>query len=338
MKHYILSFFLLIYIATSTKAQFIPHKKLTVNDGLPSSEVYHCIQDKKGFLWFATDKGISYYNGYTFTNYDLSDNLPRATVFELFEDNYGRIWAITVTGELAYIKDKQLTRYKYNNTILKHKKRSQYPVKRSFYADSLDNVYISFECTPILHIDSTGNLNELGESDSNVLHVEYMTHPSSNILFTSHNICKYPDFQIEVNKPNQQHLKIPSNIKRPLNGIRSIAIAYSNSTIFTLNNKLIVINDNGETRNYSFDKNIIWISKDRNGLIWLGFVDDGAKAFRGTNFNHNLYHLAPNESVSSILCDNDNAYWLTTLMNGVYYYPLLDMNVFSQKLDFLLPI
>ena len=35
-----------------------------INEGLPSSEVYDCFQDKEGYIWFATDRGISRYNGY----------------------------------------------------------------------------------------------------------------------------------------------------------------------------------------------------------------------------------------------------------------------------------
>ena len=32
-------------------------------DGLPSSEIYDIIQDERGFIWFATDRGLARYDG-----------------------------------------------------------------------------------------------------------------------------------------------------------------------------------------------------------------------------------------------------------------------------------
>ncbi|MFA8450969.1 MAG: two-component regulator propeller domain-containing protein [Bacteroidales bacterium] len=330
MKHIQALFFILFLIATSIKAQIIPNKNLTVNDGLPSSEVYNILQDKKGFIWLATDKGVSMYDGYKFTNYSLEDNLPRVTVFELFEDNAGRIWCITASGELAFFKNQKLNLYKYNDIILKNKSRSQYPVKKSFYADSLNNVYISFECTPIIHIDSLGKVEKIGDYNNKALHIEYINPESENVLFTSFSISKNPDVNLVVNKHDHNQFKVTTNIKRLPQGIRTIAIPYFDKTIFSTNKDLLVIDSIGKTKQYTFDKNIFWISKDSKDLIWLGFENGGAKAYKGTNFSKEIYNLLPHKSVSSVICDHNGAYWLTTLTHGIYYFPILDMKIYSK--------
>lgn len=41
--------------------------------GLPSSEITAIAKDNKGFLWIGTAAGLSYYDGYTFTNYQYAD-------------------------------------------------------------------------------------------------------------------------------------------------------------------------------------------------------------------------------------------------------------------------
>jgi hypothetical protein len=37
-------------------------------DGLPEGYVRAILQDREGYLWFGTEKGVSRYDGYTFTN------------------------------------------------------------------------------------------------------------------------------------------------------------------------------------------------------------------------------------------------------------------------------
>src|ERR1700739_2211142 len=66
-------------------------KNYGVKDGIPSSEVYNSMQDSKGYMWFATDKGVSRFDGYTFHNYSTVDGLADNTIFDCQEDYKGRI-------------------------------------------------------------------------------------------------------------------------------------------------------------------------------------------------------------------------------------------------------
>ncbi len=51
-------------------------RSLSAKDGLLSNQVYDIVQDKQGFVWFATVNGISRYDGYSFLNYNML-NSPR---------------------------------------------------------------------------------------------------------------------------------------------------------------------------------------------------------------------------------------------------------------------
>lgn len=75
------------------------------NDGLCSNNILNIIQDKQGVMWFATDKGLSKYDGFHFTNYHdglLSDNLSNNEVTSLAEDMYGNLWIGTANGLNKY--------------------------------------------------------------------------------------------------------------------------------------------------------------------------------------------------------------------------------------------
>ncbi len=90
-------------IVQQGEAQLFPtFKKYTAENGLPSSHVYEVIQDQKGFIWIATDRGVAKYNGYSFKYFTAKDGLPSDDVFKLSEDRKGRIWLSTF-NQIGYI-------------------------------------------------------------------------------------------------------------------------------------------------------------------------------------------------------------------------------------------
>jgi signal transduction histidine kinase len=74
----------------------------TAKDGLPSQQVYHCFQDKDGFLWIGTDAGVSRFDGKTFVNFTTRNGLGDNEVFEIYQDKLERIWFIPFNGKLSY--------------------------------------------------------------------------------------------------------------------------------------------------------------------------------------------------------------------------------------------
>ena len=67
------AFFLLVFVnATSSKAinfDLLKTNRYTIDDGLPQSFVEQVHQDQKGFLWIATQDGVTRFDGYDFENF-----------------------------------------------------------------------------------------------------------------------------------------------------------------------------------------------------------------------------------------------------------------------------
>jgi len=61
----------------SGKNYIITKRLISVEDGLPSRNVTDAVQDKNGFMWFATANGISRYDGNTFKNYNTHNSKIR---------------------------------------------------------------------------------------------------------------------------------------------------------------------------------------------------------------------------------------------------------------------
>lgn len=99
LKSFVLVFLLLLSCAPAgaqdrkAKLQFF-----SVADGLPSNHLYKIIQDKKGFLWIATENGISRFDGQKFKNYAVKDGLTDNDVIDLFLDKAGNIWFVPFAG------------------------------------------------------------------------------------------------------------------------------------------------------------------------------------------------------------------------------------------------
>ena len=94
------SIFLLLFFVNILQSQTNNYINYSVDDELQSSTVYYSIQDSKGYIWFATDNGVSRFNGYEFKNFTTSDGLITNTVFNIYEDYKGRIWFLSFNGNL----------------------------------------------------------------------------------------------------------------------------------------------------------------------------------------------------------------------------------------------
>ncbi len=84
------------------------YERLSTASGLSQSSVYKIIQDKKGFLWFATGDGLNRYDGHNFKIYrnDPSDarTLSSSEIFTVAEDDEGNLWVGTRNSGLNKIE------------------------------------------------------------------------------------------------------------------------------------------------------------------------------------------------------------------------------------------
>lgn len=89
-------FSLIFSVAASANVTQLPFNQLSIDQGLSQVSVKHMMQDSHGFLWFATDGGLNFYNGYNVKQVDGPDNIFKGqTINHIFEDSQGLIWITT---------------------------------------------------------------------------------------------------------------------------------------------------------------------------------------------------------------------------------------------------
>jgi signal transduction histidine kinase/ligand-binding sensor domain-containing protein len=72
----------------------------TIDDGLAGVEIHTVLQDSRGFLWIATESGLSRFDGTRFVEYDPRQGLPSPNVTALAEEPGGAL-LVGTTGGLA---------------------------------------------------------------------------------------------------------------------------------------------------------------------------------------------------------------------------------------------
>lgn len=133
-------FFLCFFLSTvAAHAQQPSLRNYSVTDGLPSNEVYDVFRDSKGYLWFATDAGVSRYDGYGFLNFTSRDGMPDNTIFGFYEDPKGRLWFRSYSGLLSYFDGKKIICPQVNAEL---KKIMPGNSMLSIYVDKGDTVWL----------------------------------------------------------------------------------------------------------------------------------------------------------------------------------------------------
>lgn len=105
--------------------RILPLQHISVEEGLSQSTVYSILQDRQGFIWFATGDGINRYDGRTFIPYKtrFNDSLSRYPKDRnvnslLFEDKFANIWFTSDAG-LSYLDARHRSaRLVHNNFVV----------------------------------------------------------------------------------------------------------------------------------------------------------------------------------------------------------------------------
>jgi signal transduction histidine kinase/ligand-binding sensor domain-containing protein/CheY-like chemotaxis protein/AraC-like DNA-binding protein len=106
-KSFLCCWGLAFFFAASVSAQTPQFERLGAAEGLSQGMIYDLLQDRNGFLWFATKDGLNRYDGYAFqvfqnnpfNPFSITDN----EIQSLLEDHLGRIWIGTVNNGLSVL-------------------------------------------------------------------------------------------------------------------------------------------------------------------------------------------------------------------------------------------
>ncbi len=111
-KHY-WKYVLLFFIKISLHAQNPAYFQTTIDDGLPSNEVYSIVEDAKGFIWIGCDAGLFKYDGVRFHSYKSKTQKTKAITLGFVFPKMEKFTCYNFNGQFFYIEKDSLQIIKY---------------------------------------------------------------------------------------------------------------------------------------------------------------------------------------------------------------------------------
>lgn len=310
MRKYIL-ICTLVFVCAKIKAQEYYFEHYTTDNGLASNNVFKVYQDAKGYIWFATNKGVCRHEGKTFQNFSVKDGLTDNSVFNFDEDDAGRIYFLTFSGRICYFDDGQFHETRGGDIIRQHLKKN---VACSLAAFSPDSVFLGLRA----HGSITVSKDTVRVDD----------HPQGSFFIREFEngkiICGTNGLGIRYQETYKLCL-INGSEKKEFIG-RSSGFLYPRAVrlndsqfVFSCGCRLMLLDTDGTLREIvDYGHHIIEIKKDNDGNLWVGTLKNGAYCYHSSDiFSPPVVHLLDGYSVN-LLQDNEGNYWFATLENGVY--------------------
>jgi Histidine kinase/Two component regulator propeller len=97
MKYILLILFTVL--SWLSNAQNLSYRSIDKARGLPTNTIYDLLQDRQGFIWLGTDKGLFRYDGITFKPFFGAGQENDKSISNLLEDVSGRIWGQNFSGQ-----------------------------------------------------------------------------------------------------------------------------------------------------------------------------------------------------------------------------------------------
>lgn len=314
--------------ALNLSAQHPVYRHYTVDDGLPSTEIYHVFQDSKGYIWLATNMGVSRYNGRTFKNFDKQDGLPENTVFEIYEDGKERIWFISFPCQLSYFYNDTIHNYSYNSELKKLAGIGYIPVKGSFLVDSDESVYISFLSKGLFYISPDGK----------IVQEPSISGKRGLVIIEKHGKLLMSQLGGSVDK---KFVEInTSSISKKISVTNSPNYSYSNiyasfdknAIYFAQNEYLYKVTDAGTVSEKNLISRVVFIYSDIENNLWVGTDRSGIVCFTQGNTDRKPdFHYLDNFSVTSVCLDSEGGKWFSTIENGLFYLPSNYYSTFTTE-------
>ena len=306
-------FFLFLISVQKKYAQKPIYKHFGVDEGLPSSQIYDIHQTKDGYIWFATDKGLSRYNGYEFENFDTSDGLPGNVVLRFYPQENGEIWAYTFHNKaLFYFNEnfKGFKNYKHNEKLLTEFHNSA--TVKSVYIDSSKTVNIGgYLINGVLSISEKGIVKKQYNSENYFDRItkEYMvfnniSENGKNFFLTTNKAIAQKSFSLEFSPKGSSHLDV-TWLKK------------NRSLVFRNGNVISILDTNKEKINIETPYLAIGSNAIDSSKFFVGYYNKGGSILNSKG--KVVKEFLDGKSVTAFLIDHSGGYWFSTLNSGAYY-------------------
>lgn len=289
---------------------------ITEEDGLPSNEIYHVIEDNNGYLWFASDNGITKYDGQRLVNYSTNDGLPENTVFRFYLQKNGVIVGECAENKYFEIIGDSIIPFAINEEVSRIITNKQ---KCHSYFRSSDGNHHFGSNGGLFVFNSEGLLLHQDTIDYNIKSCFFSYIPEIDYVFTyGRGSLKENDTFRLCEKQNgtiihEYQAEYPLSVSRSQYGVcideGVYAVNFSNRVAILEKGKLLdeLVFENSPVGVFSIE-----------GDLWVATKYGGIEMYKRKG-EHFIYteHFLDGYTVTSIHKNRDDIYWITTTEGGI---------------------
>lgn len=303
---------LLLLFPILLSGQIKIHKTITTSDGLVNGQVRDIYEDSKGFYWFATNGGVSKWDGNTFTNFTEANGLTSSYVFDITEGSDSTIYFANfgVNGITTYKNGILDTLFNEGNEKVTFLTLIYYTKDSSLLMGAADGLILYKNNVQL-------NLNTLYDIPSASMHQLVENSKGEIFVCTEDGILKITDRKLEV---------VFGYDGTKNNYVQALGINKNDLLYFTVEDKFLILENNK-------------ISEVNPKLNYLGNRIDDIQ-FSKNNIGYfateiGLGVLEPNGKFSLLTKDNglsNNKQYKIFLSNDEYVYTassISDVNLFK---------
>lgn len=314
MFHLYFSALFVTCIFTSATAQELNYTNYGVDEGLPSSQVHDIIQDRYGYLWFSTDRGLARYNGDGFENYSTAEGLTDNIVFKFHPQDDGSIWCTTNNKSIFLIKGlhPEFIAFPYNKLL--QALNDAYTPQQLYIAED-GRIFLCY-------VNGIGfvTIGRDGKMENHLL--DQVPHALYSIALHYDRAGRY--FFHLANRGtatessnNWAGRQLSPAVNHGDDFVRATYFPKSGQAVFTKPWQVSICDRSGNITTVTTDHEAISLGRLNDSLFWVGFRYGGLAIY---NLEGKMRkQLLPGRSVTCLLTDHEGGYWFSTLNDGVFH-------------------
>jgi two-component sensor histidine kinase/ligand-binding sensor domain-containing protein len=330
MKYYL---FIIAFLGFTSAgiAQRYDVKRYSVNEGMPSGQVYDIEFDEVGFAWLATAYGVVRTDGINFFTIGEEQGLKEETISDLFIDSEGNFWVASIGQGVGLIKEDTVV-YLQDLSFLNDKDVNyitESPLGKLWFGTSESGIY-SWE----RKLNKVDSLNSSNSSLPSNTVWDIFFDDSGFMWISTQSGLAVLDRELKQ--------KINFTEENGLNGFaayQTYETSNGNKWIASTNGVTIVKPDfsteniseiNGAKLNYVYniiedDHDHVWIGTERDGVFW--YTEEESR------------HITKKNGLSSNFVyrfekDEHGNIWVATDGDGVTIFKDMQFQIFDSNSDY----
>ncbi|MCB4797947.1 two-component regulator propeller domain-containing protein [Neotamlana laminarinivorans] len=329
------------FIPAIIYCQQIKFKNFITENGLSNNSVSDIENDTNGGLWIATWDGLNYFDGYTIKTFKHevgnSKSIPHNYLLRLEKDKNDNIWIFSNNGDVTqYIKNNTFKTYEFdgvvtnmdlsddktilvkvNNTYYEFKNNSfcktkKYPKQNKSYKHFVKTLLDKYPNVSVndVYNDDFGNV-WFATVRNGLFIIPNHTNNVLNTTINQYKHDKYNPYSINSNEVEKIHQDVFGNIwLAQKDGGLSMAYSGSENIATVVPHPIKFPHLPNET--------LRAITKDNNGVIWLGYYNSGLYYFDLTTQCYQKFKIAEAkvnkdwERIRMLFTASDGSIWVGT--------------------------